>query len=216
MITIDPRAAEKIQNELLSGETLYWAGMPNPNKIFHSDDWTSIPFSLLWGGFAIFWEGGVIGYWVNTSRAHPAPFFFVLWGIPFVLIGQYMIWGRFVYDAWLKRRTYYAVSNRRVLLVQESWKRKTQLIFLEAIPEIVREGESTGTLWLGAKLPLLGSRSTPKRSPSRFDIGQRVPVLADIDEVDPVYRLILELREKARKESPELASGPLNYRNQNV
>jgi hypothetical protein len=40
----------------------------------------------------------------------------VLWGVPFVVIGQYMIWGRFLYDAWLKPRTYYGITNRRVLM----------------------------------------------------------------------------------------------------
>lgn len=214
MIAIDPRAAEKIQPELLSGESIHWAGMPNPNIIFHSDDWSAIPFSLLWGGFTIFWEAGALGYWGNTSGSHPAPFFFVLWGIPFVLIGQYMIWGRFVYDAWLRRRTYYAVTNRRVLLLQEAWKRKTQLIFLEAIPDITREGGDIGTIWLGEKLSLFGSRGSPKRSMSRLDLGQRVPVLADINNGDSVYRLILELREKAGKQSSQFDSGPLSYRQQ--
>jgi hypothetical protein len=41
----------------------------------------------------------------------------VLWGVPFVVIGQYMIWGRFLYDAWLKPRTYYGITNRRVLIL---------------------------------------------------------------------------------------------------
>jgi hypothetical protein len=36
---IDPRAAQKVQPELMSGESIYWAGMPNPSVIFHSDDW---------------------------------------------------------------------------------------------------------------------------------------------------------------------------------
>jgi hypothetical protein len=103
MPNIDPIAALKLQPELLSGESIYWAGMPNPRRIFHSDDWALIPFSLLWGGFAIFWEATALGYvnFGSKSSAHSAPSFFVLWGIPFVLYGQYMIWGRFIVDGWL-------------------------------------------------------------------------------------------------------------------
>ncbi|MGB7845928.1 MAG: hypothetical protein WBL63_09960 [Candidatus Acidiferrum sp.] len=93
---------------------------------------------------------------------------------------------------------YYEITNRRVLIVQESWKRKTHFTYLDHIPEISREGNTSGTLWLGPKLPVIGSRGSAKRSISRFHIGDRVPVLADIDDVDSVYRLILDFREKSR------------------
>jgi len=200
MPNIDPVAALKLQPELLSGESIYWSGMPNPGRIFHSDDWALIPFSLLWGGFAIFWEASVLGYlnFGSKSSAHSAPSFFVLWGIPFILYGQYMIWGRFIVDGWLKRRTFYAVTNRRVLIFQEGWKAKRRLIFLESLPEISREGTTTGTLWLGPKLPTFGSRGSRLRGMSRFYVGDSVPVLADIADAEGVERLILDLREKSR------------------
>jgi hypothetical protein len=63
LIKIDSRAAREIQSELLSGESIYWAGMPNPHIIFHSEDWQMIPFSLLWAGFAFSWEGDALGLW---------------------------------------------------------------------------------------------------------------------------------------------------------
>jgi hypothetical protein len=201
MATVDPRAAIKIQPELMSGETLQWAAMPSPNVVFHSEDWTLIPFSILWGGFAIFWEAGVLGYWGESAKKPSAPTFFTVWGIPFVIAGQYFIWGRFLTEAWLKRKTYYALTNRRVLIVQEGWKRKFRSCYLEAIPEIVREGETTGTLWLGPKIPMFAGRGSPKRSMSRFAVDSHVPVLADIDDVDSVYRLIMDLREQAEKEN---------------
>jgi hypothetical protein len=203
MLTIDPRAAEKIQPELLSGESIHWAAMPNPNKIFHFDDWYLIPFSLLWGGFAIFWEASVLGFidFGNRPGQH-APLLYELWGIPFVIMGQYLIWGRFVYDEWLKHRTFYAVTNRRVLLLQIARNRKVQQIFLDAIPEITLDGDQLGTLWLGEKLSpfAYSKRGLGKRTMSRIEIGQWTPALIDIDNLNSVYRLILELREKARKQ----------------
>ncbi len=198
---INSNAAMKIQPELMSSETLQWAAMPNTGIVLHSDDWTLIPFSILWGGFAIFWEAGVLGYWGDSARKHTAPSFFAIWGIPFVIAGQYFIWGRFLTEAWLKRKTYYGVTNRRVLIVQEGWKRKIRSCYLESISEIVREGEPTGTLWLGKKLPIFAGRGSPKRSMSRFDVDSFVPVLADIDDVDSVYRLIMDLREEVRKQA---------------
>jgi hypothetical protein len=200
MNTIDPLAAMKLQPELSSGETIYWAGMPNANTIFHSEDWYLIPFSFFWGGFAIFGESGVLGIWGNQSQHHPAPRFMILWGLPFVVIGQYLIWGRFLYDAWLKRRTYYGITNRRVLILQEGQKRKTQFSFLESIPEITQEGDDIGTIWLGTKQPIFGTRQSGTSSWSRFSVGGSVPKLSDIDGVNSVYRLILDLREQARKQ----------------
>jgi len=210
---IDPQATLKLQPEMLSGEYLHWAGMPNPSVIFHSDDWAMVPFSLLWAGFAIFWEAGVFGYWGNGPRNGAVSWFMVMWGIPFIVIGQYMVWGRFVYDAWLKRRTYYAVTNRRVMVLQEGLKRKSSWTYLEAIPMIEREGTRRGTLWFGTKYPLIAGRKQRTRDPSRFAVGG-VPVFADIDDVDGVQRVVDELREKARKESNSAnahAPGPLSY-----
>lgn len=212
MISIDPQAATKLQPELFSGERIYWAAMPNPRIIFHSDDWSVIPFSLMWTGFFVFWEGQALGFWRDNAKPYAPSTFEILWGVPFLLFGQYMVWGRFFGDAWIKRRTYYAVTNRRVLILQEGWKRKTQFSFLESIPEISSEGGDVGTLWLGTKLPILGSRGSAKRSISRFDIRDAVPTLADIDDVEAVHHLILELREKTITKSKQSGPDPLTYR----
>jgi|SRR5208283_96694 len=197
---INPEAAMKLQPELMSGESLLWAGQPNRSVIFHSEDWTMIPFSLLWGGFAIFWESGVLGIWGHSK--HTAPVFFALWGIPFVVIGQYMIWGRFLYDAWIKRRTYYAVTDRRVLVLQDGTKRKTSSAYLDAIPTIERDGGETGTLWFGPKHPMIAGRGQKARGWSRFNVGD-IATFSDIDDVDSVYRLVLDLKDRSARSKAE-------------
>jgi len=213
MTTIDPGAAMKIQTEIISGEKVYWAGMPNPRVIFHSDDWTAIPFTLIWTGFFVFWEADALGIWGRAPRAGGSDVFMALWGIPFLIIGNYMVWGRFLVDGWLKRKTYYAVTNRRILVLQEGWNRKTNWMYLEAIPTIEREGTIRGTLWFGKKYPVIAGRGQKKRSMSRFDVSD-MPIFADIDDVDSVQRLVHELRENARKQ-PNSANandpGPLSY-----
>lgn len=194
MPMIDQQAFQKLEPELMSGESISWSGMPDPSVIFHSEDWFMIPFSLLWGGFAIFWEASVAGLWGSKSGV---PWNFgVLWGVPFVLIGQYFIWGRLFVDAWLKRRTYYAITDRRVLFLQEGFRRKSRIFYLDSIGEFQREGSLTGTIWLGSKPPLFTSRNQSRRSWSAVDVSAPVPALVDVADVDTIYRLLLDLRQK--------------------
>src|SRR5258708_22246397 len=50
-----PLPFDVFSSQLLPGETVQWTGRPNTAVILHKEDWGVIPFSLLWGGFAIFW-----------------------------------------------------------------------------------------------------------------------------------------------------------------
>jgi hypothetical protein len=68
-----------------------------------------IPFSLMWGGFSFFWE--------YKAVSSGGPLFFDLWGVPFVLIGLYMIVGRFFCEAMSRSRKYYGPTNERVIII---------------------------------------------------------------------------------------------------
>lgn len=102
----DPRT--RILPLLREGERLLWAGQPDPGVRFTGADAFLIPFSILWGGFAIFWE-----FMAVTTAKQP---FFVLWGIPFVLVGLYFIFGRFIYKKRRKLRTVYGLTDRRAIV----------------------------------------------------------------------------------------------------
>lgn len=105
-IPADP--ASQIRPYLGPGERLLWTGRPDPDVRFAPVDAFLVPFSVMWGGFAVFWEATVI--------ADGGPPFFVLWGIPFVLAGLYFIFGRFLYKKRRKRRTAYALTDRRAIV----------------------------------------------------------------------------------------------------
>lgn len=196
MSTIDPQASMKLQWEMMPGERILWAGMPNPSVIFHAQDWIMIPFSLLWGGGVLFMGADSFGWWHGKPGTARTWDFGMIVIAAFIAVGQYLIWGRFVADAWLKRHTYYAITDRRVLLRQEGLKSKTRAVYLDSLTEIQRDDSSTGSLWLGPKNVMLSGRYQPNRSLSFVNIDAVGPVLADIDDVDSVYRLILDLRQK--------------------
>ncbi|HEX3508972.1 MAG TPA: hypothetical protein VHW94_11325, partial [Candidatus Dormibacteraeota bacterium] len=121
-------AQVRLQTYLQPGEGVLWTGSPNPHRLFSSKDFFLVPFSLMWGGFAIFWEASVLAF---GRGANQAPVFFALWGIPFVVVGQYFIWGRFLFKRWDRRRTIYAVTNQRVIVLRG---RTLQSIFLSQLP----------------------------------------------------------------------------------
>jgi hypothetical protein len=191
MSPIDQASYAAVQPELLPGETVLWAGSPSPKIIFHAQDAMMIPFSLLWGGFAIFWEAtGLIG-----GNSHGSPGFFALWGLPFVLIGQYLIWGRFVYTAWLKKRTFYAVTNQRVLALQRGRKLQTSSVYIDALPLIDKDvrGDGFGTVLFGPKI--INNRGWNSWNAVSF---QGPTTFVDIEDADSVYRLVSDLRQKSR------------------
>jgi hypothetical protein len=199
MYAINQDSFLAIQPELTSGESILWAGQPNSRIILHKEDSLLIPFSLIWGGFALFWEAGSAGLLGSATHSGNRWIFGMIWGIPFVMIGQYMIWGRFVYAAWKKKRTHYAVTSHRVIVVQDGWRRQMAATYIDSLPTLIKEGGSSGPGTLRFSMtatPTYGSHRTSVTWDS-MAIGA-VPRFVDIDDVDTVYRLVSDLREKAR------------------
>jgi hypothetical protein len=60
----------------------------------------------------------------------------VLWGIPFVLVGLYLIIGRFFADAYLRARTCYGVTDQRVLIVTNLWNLQVKSVSLRTLGDI--------------------------------------------------------------------------------
>jgi uncharacterized membrane protein len=128
---------DTVERHLSSAEQIEWLGRPDPSKHFTQGDVFLVPFSIMWGGFSIFWESSVI-----SSDAGPL---FALWGIPFVVIGLYFIFGRFIYKARRKRRTIYAVTNRRVMtIVRGRHDESVDATYLRSIPNISTSAASKG------------------------------------------------------------------------
>jgi hypothetical protein len=103
-----------------------------------------IPFSLLWGGFAVFWEFSVI--------RNGGPVFFMIWGVPFVLMGLYITIGRFFADARQRARTYYALTDQRVVIIAGLFSRQVKSLPLRTLQDITLDerGDQSGTISFGA------------------------------------------------------------------
>ncbi len=124
-----------------------------------------IPFSLLWAGFAFFWEASVL--------RTPAPGFFVLWGIPFVLVGIYVTIGRFLVDAWRRSRTTYVLTSGRIVVQTGSTTESLQLPTLTNVA-LTERSDGIGTITFGAvAFPMWMYAGTPwpgLRLPPSFEM----------------------------------------------
>jgi hypothetical protein len=110
----------RVDGELAKGERVIWTGQPIAWRFV----WPSlfiVLFGIPWTAFAIFWmaiAGGISGHVPEQAPDFFSLFrFFPLFGIPFVLIGLAMLSAP--YWALRKaRRTVYAITDRRVLLIE--------------------------------------------------------------------------------------------------
>lgn len=153
MTFLDSSCADVFRDRLLLGENISWSGKAGGGLLVTGRDVFLIPFSLLWGGFAIFWE-------VSVMKTN-APDSFDLFGIPFVLIGLYLIVGRFFADAWIRGHLFYAVTNKRILILRSGIGGKFTTLATDKLPTVTLSEKSNGrgTIRFGEAAPLWGNRS---------------------------------------------------------
>lgn len=176
-----------IQQTLSSGEHLLWSGQPRAGVVFRSADALMIPFSLMWGGFAIFWEA--------TAITSESPFFFKLWGIPFVLVGLYMIAGRFFWDSFVRGKTFYGLSDQRVIIVSSAMGTKVTSLPLRGLPQITlsEKGDGSGTIQFGQSPSMqsawfAGTAWPGVQQPPSFDV---------LENAKNVYEQIRQAQQRA-------------------
>jgi hypothetical protein len=143
----------------------------------------------MWGGFAIFWEASVL----SSSGARNSVIF-PLWGIPFVLIGLYLMVGRFFVRRWMRRSTLYALTDQRVISITPSWPRgeRTASVWLGSYPPVEKRlaRDGRGTLWIGS-FPLANRwLATDSGWPGGRSATANAVVFADITDADEVYSRI--------------------------
>lgn len=97
---------------LESGEYILWKGKPGKGSLLTARDIVVIPFSLIWLAFALFWEVTVIKQSFSI--------FAMVWGLPFILVGLYLLVGRFLYAVYLRKKTCYVVTNKKFILKQKN------------------------------------------------------------------------------------------------
>jgi hypothetical protein len=174
-----------IRENLQHGERVLWSGRPPQGFRLQAADAFLIPFSIFWTGFSIFWE--------TMAAKTGAPWFFVLWGVPFILVGIYLLVGRFAIDAKQRGNTYYALTDSRVMIVSGIFSRSTRSFNVRNLSEIgvTKRTSGGGTITLGPVNPMYawwGNAAWP-------GAGRALPPTLELDgEVSEVYEKIIAVQ----------------------
>lgn len=194
----------EIQRELGPGEKLLWSGQPRQGLRLNAADALAIPFCLIWCGFAVFWETSVI-------KGH-APLFLKLWGVPFVLIGLYLVFGRFFLDARMRARTFYAVTNNRLIIVTHDFSRRVRSLPWQSLPPatLTERGEG-GAINFGPRLPF-GLSSAGNFGGWPRSVQSPFPVLDLADHAREAYNAIKLAQPAAQREESSVPADPASPR----
>jgi len=175
----DLEVYERVRSELLAGEELLWVGRPARRFALQVRDIFFIPFSIFWAGFAFFWEGTVI--------VSGAPFFFALFGVPFVIIGLYLVLGRFIYEHYQRVNTFYGLTKTRAIIRQDIFPKSTKSLSLKTLTEIGTQERRSGH----GDIILQGQKSAL----DMFNRNYQAPKFENIPEYRSVYEKLLKLQE---------------------
>ena len=178
-------ARQIVTPSLSNGERLIWAGQPRQGFFLQAADIFMIPFSVAWGGFAIFWT--------LTAYLSGAPWFFVLWGMPFVAIGLWLMVGRFFTDARSRAKTFYAVTEKRVIFVKSGKNQQVTSLDLKSVGDITfaQHGNGRGTILFGVSFPY---PQAAKMYAGAARQGKNIPMFNQIERAKEVYDQIMRAK----------------------
>lgn len=124
-VTPLPDPGAQWQALLDPGERLVWVGAPAGGLRLTPKGIGMSVFGVFFFGFSVFWTlGAAAPLWGGFTGEMPRGMgwffiFFPLFGLPFVAVGGYMLFGHYFHDAWRRRRTRYALTDRRAIVT--SW-----------------------------------------------------------------------------------------------
>ena len=128
-------------------------------------------------------------FWEYGAYNSGAPQFFLLFGSFFVIIGLFLIFGRFIYDKWVRENTVYAITNERVLILAGLFNQSLKALSLKNISQISLDlsGDGRGTITFGTPAGF----GYVVNNPSWPGMGRMsLPMFERIDGAGEVYKLI--------------------------
>lgn len=183
----------QLERELDPNEKILWAGRPRQGIYLTSADLLLVPFSLIWTGFTF------NAAWSWFTSKHPDPVF-ALFGALFFGVGLYLVIGRFFHDAHTRKQTFYAVTNKHILIASKGMmSRDLAKLDIDNVPVILSErSDGSGSITFGTDKPSfyadtswpMTSAQRQKASPPMFRrVDDARAAIARIDEAKKTLHL---------------------------
>jgi len=171
---------EQLKPFLITGEKLLWTGTPKKGILLKPSDWFMIPFSIFFLGFSLVWE---LSVWVVDA----SPVFKIA-GIPFILVGVYILIGRFFTDARKRATTIFGLTPDRVMIKTSLFSKSVQSLHIKKLSgvTIVMHAPKNGGTFRFEK-PYLNKQDPPTSI-------NNTPALEFIDDAQEVYSKIISLQ----------------------
>ena len=159
---------------LQDGETILWQGQPDG-----SVDWRlcfnaagAVGLAIALGG--LLWM--VMAFTISSGGPAFFRFFFPLFGLPFLALGLYMGFGAAVFDAYMRRHTWYTLTDRTAFVATNAAGEKRLHSFpIRDMPRLDLEDGLIGSVLFGA-------------------VDDRLAGFRRISSAREVYRMIREAR----------------------
>ncbi len=170
-----PSTQTLFQNEMLKDEKILWTGQPKKGFVLTIRDILQILAGLFFIGMGSFFEYGAI---------QSFDLFAMIFGLLFLLPGLCMVLGNISSRNYQTKRTYYAVTNQRIIILINSSNKKVESIVINQIPVLNKTVKKDGSGTIRFDNSGAGENSYSVEALS-FD---------NIMDVDTVYRMIIDLR----------------------
>lgn len=147
-----------------AGEHLVWQGQPNKGLRFRVETLMQSLFGVFFLAFAIFWMAMASGMSSGMPREFGPVSLFPLFGIPFVLVGFYMVIGNYFWKAYLRGRTRYALSNKRAFIATRGLRKDLKSWPIDAQTELVYEPGDESTIFFASSTKRVYSKNSGSRT----------------------------------------------------
>jgi hypothetical protein len=139
-------ATEIINQSLQHKEILIWAGQPKKGLVFEAIDIFKTLFIVIFVAFVFF----AVRLLSDISILLAIPLSVIFFSAALIL-GI----GRFFIDAELRKKTFYGVTDKRIIIISKMYPKKIQSVYFNTKPKIefLPNMDDTSTIDIGLKEP---------------------------------------------------------------